>query len=137
MIQGLIDGICKKLKYEFGESHTIYTKQVEQGLKEPCFFVQFLDDAENKMNSIVYKNELDFMITYLPEKSVDYGVAERVLYTLEIVETADGQSYRGYRRKLSVQDNVGHISVTYTAYVQMKAKNAVIMKELRTVLKEE
>lgn len=135
MIQRLIDGICKKLKAEFGTSHTVYTKQVEQGLKEPCFFVQFLDDAKNKINSIAYKNEMDFMITYLPDKSVDYGVVERVLYALEIIETMDGK-YRGHRRKIAVQDDVGHISVTYTAYEQTQADEAEEMRELDTNLKE-
>lgn len=136
MIQKLIDGICKKLKAEFGTSHTIYTKQVEQGLKEPCFFVQLLDDTENKMNTSVYKNEFDFVITYLPTKSVDYSVAERMLHAIEIIETVEGK-YRGIKRKLAVQDDVGHISVTYTAYEQTQAETEEIMEDLGVSLKEE
>lgn len=137
MIQKLIDGICKKLKAEFGTSHTIYTKQVEQGLIEPCFFVQFLDDGENRMNSVIYKNELDFMITYLPVDSVDYGVAERVLYALEIVEGEGGIKFRGVNRKLSVRDNVGHISVTYTVYEQLRGKDDELMKNASVTFRGE
>jgi len=42
MINNIITGISQKLDEEFnvnGDEYTIYTDGVEQGLKEPCFFI--------------------------------------------------------------------------------------------------
>lgn len=37
MINSIIEGISTSLNAEFGDDYTIYTENVEQGLKEPCF----------------------------------------------------------------------------------------------------
>ena len=39
MINSIIEGISISLNAEFGDNYTTYTESVEQGLKEPCFFV--------------------------------------------------------------------------------------------------
>lgn len=37
MINKVIDGISKAINEEFGDEYNIYTEEIEQGLKEPCF----------------------------------------------------------------------------------------------------
>ncbi|WP_334295846.1 phage tail terminator family protein, partial [Clostridioides difficile] len=39
MLNNIIDGISIKLDKSFGESYTIYSEDVEQGINEPCFFI--------------------------------------------------------------------------------------------------
>ena len=39
MIKEIIEAISIALNEEFGDSYTIYTENVKQGLKTPCFFV--------------------------------------------------------------------------------------------------
>ncbi|WP_334293833.1 phage tail terminator family protein, partial [Clostridioides difficile] len=39
MLNNIIDGISVKLDKSFGESYTIYSEDVEQGINEPCFFI--------------------------------------------------------------------------------------------------
>ena len=43
MINSIIEGISIAINTEFGERYTIYTESVEQGLKEPCFFISCLN----------------------------------------------------------------------------------------------
>ena len=39
MINSLTEGISMALNKEFGDDCTVFAEPVEQGLKEPCFFV--------------------------------------------------------------------------------------------------
>ena len=42
MINEVVDSIAISLFQEFGEEYSIYTDTVEQGLQEPCFLLQTL-----------------------------------------------------------------------------------------------
>ena len=61
MINKIIDGISIALNAEFGNDYEIYTDNIEQGLKEPCFSIvclnprmnQFLEkDISDKISSV-------------------------------------------------------------------------------------
>ena len=43
MINSIIEGISIAINTEFEDVYTIYTESVEQGLKEPCFFIKQRD----------------------------------------------------------------------------------------------
>ncbi len=46
MLNNIIDGISIKLDKTFGESYTIYSEDVEQGINEPCFFIVPLNPSK-------------------------------------------------------------------------------------------
>ena len=45
MLNDIMDAVTRRLNELFGDGYEIYTDAVEQGLKEPCFFVQFLEPS--------------------------------------------------------------------------------------------
>ena len=49
MLNEIMNAVTRRLDELFGDGYTIYTDGVEQGLKEPCFFVQFLEPSEKPM----------------------------------------------------------------------------------------
>ena len=46
MINSIIDSIGISLNAEFGDKYTIYSESIEQGLKEPCFFISCLNGCD-------------------------------------------------------------------------------------------
>ena len=49
MLNDLISGISIKLNAAFGDGYKIYTNDVKQGLKEPCFFVAVLEPTRKQI----------------------------------------------------------------------------------------
>ena len=66
MIRSITEAVCIALSVEFGDGYTIYTESVEQGLKEPCFFVSCIHSAGRKFPGRRYFRENQFCIQYLP-----------------------------------------------------------------------
>lgn len=94
MIQEIINGILAALYEEFGEEYTLYTESVEQGLKEPCFFV-FCVNVETKLvRGRRYQHTGQFVIQYLTgskEPRAEFAeVAERLYACLEMITASDG-----------------------------------------------
>lgn len=73
MLNNIIDGISIKLDKTFGESYTIYSEDVEQGINEPCFFIVPLNPSKVsypsgrtlKKNSLMYIIFQKVMINHL------------------------------------------------------------------------
>ena len=46
MISNVIAGIAIALNQEFGDDYEIYTEEIKQDLKEPCFFITLLNPSK-------------------------------------------------------------------------------------------
>ena len=66
MLNEIMNAVTRRLDELFGDGYTIYTDGVEQGLKEPCFFVQFLEPSEKPMIGRRYFKQTDMCIQYMP-----------------------------------------------------------------------
>ena len=82
MIQAIIDGIIKAIRTEYDKSFRIYTESIEQGLKEPCFFVRCLSPMNEREISDRYRRTYPFMITYFPSTKEPYAECQNVCETL-------------------------------------------------------
>ena len=49
MLVKTIESISIKLNQVFGDGYEIHTESVEQGLKEPCFFIVPLEASETQI----------------------------------------------------------------------------------------
>ena len=67
MINKIIDGISLKLHEEFGDGYRIYTEEVKQGLKTPCFFINALDPKQDLFRNNRYSLTNMFCIQYISE----------------------------------------------------------------------
>lgn len=88
MVNSIIDGISIKLNTLFGDNYEIYSENIEQGLKTPCFFILLL----NPMSTLKLGNrqlrEYNFDIHYFPHS---YSKNQEIN---EVIETLiDGLEY--------------------------------------------
>ena len=51
MINNVIAGIAIALNQEFGDDYEIYTEEIKQDLKEPCFFITLLNPSKTDFPS--------------------------------------------------------------------------------------
>jgi hypothetical protein len=120
MVNGIIDGISIELNLKFGDSYKIYSEDVSQGLKEPCFFIAVLNPSQKYLlNTKRQRNNL-FDIHYFPTKqggnSEIEDVAESLYSTLEWINV-DGNDIRGTKMHHNSVDGVLHFFVEYNFFI--------------------
>jgi len=97
-MQEIINALSRKLK-QIDETATIYQNDVEQGVKEPCFFLMPLITV--KQPRIMKQSRIEFpvQITYLPKKPGDHtellDVQNKIMVQLEQIDLREGISIRG------------------------------------------
>lgn len=115
MIEKIIDGILAALNETFGDC-TLYTEEVKQGLKEPCFFVSCISPNTKLLRGRRYQSTNQFTIQYLTnadEPRADCNkVSEQLFDCLELI-TVDGDLMRGTGMETVVSDDVLTFTVNY------------------------
>ncbi len=120
MINKIVKGISKALYSEFGDDYEIYTENVEQGLKEPCFFIQCINPKIIRFRGDRYYRENQFAIQYFP-KSKDYrtecfSVIDRIFTALEFIEV-DNEPVLGKGIDTHIYDGVLTFTINYNMFV--------------------
>lgn len=121
MINSIIESISISLNAEFGDDYTTYTESVEQGLKEPCFFLFCLNPTNRVFLGKRYFRENQFCIQYFPAdkdrtKEESNAVAERLFSCLEYISVT-GDLVRGTKMKYEVVDGILNFFVNYDLFV--------------------
>lgn len=121
MINAIITGISRELGKEFGKRYKVYTEDVEQGLKEPCFFITCLNPTTKLFRGKKYFRTNQFCIQYFLENEKKANqecneVAERLTWCLEYI-TADGDAMRGTNIHSEIVDGVLNFFVNYDCFV--------------------
>jgi len=118
MFKKMIDGISIKLNQVFGDGYKIYgDKDVKQGLKEPCFFIAFLNPSQTKLVGSRYSRDFPVDIHFFPSVEGDFiemmTVAEKLMVETEIITLTDGDMVRGFDSHFEAVDGVLHFFITY------------------------
>lgn len=123
MYNEIMDAVTKQLSALFPPEagYTIYTDAVEQGLSEPCFFVQFLEPSEKPMIGPRYYRSSAMVIQYLPgEVEKPSRELNRVLDILmdqmRMIELKSGRKINGTGRSGRIDDGVLTFLVQYNAF---------------------
>lgn len=120
MINKIISGISEALFTEFGETYEIYKEKIEQGLHEPCFFIQCLNPTNEQFLGKRYFRTNQFAVQYFPSsnapKNECYAVMERLNNCLEII-TVDDEKCRGAKMEGQVLDDVLTFTLNYDLFV--------------------
>jgi len=119
VINKLIDGISLKINAEFGDNYRIYTEEVTQGLKTPCFFINALNPKENLFRGKRYFQTNEFCVQYIPssnnKKSECNDVREKLFDSLEYKTI--NSLVRGTNMSGEYVDGVLNFFVNYDMYV--------------------
>lgn len=128
MISKIIDAISKAIYKEFGDKYEIYTEEVEQGLKEPCFSIICVKPTNNLFRQNKYFRKNQFCIHYFPstseKRSECFEVLERLYIAMEYIEieeTFEGSTTKsktmGTEMNGIYDDGVLHFFINYDMYV--------------------
>lgn len=114
MINKIISAICTALYNEFG--YEVYKERIEQGLEEPCFFVQSINPSNVPTITGRRRKEYQYSVTFFPERKKAYeainSAVERLYKILEVI-TVDGVKIRGKGITTAVTDDVLTFVITY------------------------
>ncbi|CCL55970.1 phage tail terminator family protein [Clostridioides difficile] len=132
MLNNIIDGISVKLDKSFGESYTIYSEDVEQGINEPCFFIVPINSSKVSYPNARELKKNSFDVHYFPksnDKSFEINeVAEMLLEELEYINVNE-DLVRGTNMNYEIIDNVLHFFVDYN-YFTIKSNNTEKMNDV-------
>lgn len=136
-INSIIESISISLNAEFGDDYVIYAEAVEQGLKEPCFFVSCLNPTNRLFLGRRYFRENQFCIQYFPAnkdriKEECNAAAERLFSCLEWITVA-GDLTRGTKMRYEIADGVLSFFVNYDLFVYKTAENTPMEEISKTV----
>lgn len=128
----LLHGITVTLNSEFGSGVPIYTEAVNQGLREPCFFVLCLGEEEARQLGTRAKRMLHFDITYLANstKSELRACAAKLYPLMRQVKLLDGTLVNGFDLHYEIADDALHFFVTFKPFVQYGDTEPVVMQEV-------
>jgi hypothetical protein len=122
MVNDLIDGISVKLNQVFGNGYKIYSEEVKQGLKEPCFLIVSLNPSSTQVIGNRYFRQTPFDIHYFPavigNNEEINGVASRLFDALEYITLLNNDLVRGTEMHYEKVDNVLHFFVQYNLHIR-------------------
>lgn len=117
MINDIIKGVAKAIRNEFDDLR-IYTEELKQGLKEPCFFISTLNPQMKQVLGKRYIISCQVMVQYITEggKAECNDVAMRLFDVLELI-TVSGDLVRGKNMSYEVSDGILSFNISYDIFV--------------------
>ena len=130
----MIESVSISLNAEFGDQYKIHREEKKQGFKEPCFFIQCLNPAEELFLGKRYFRQNQFCIQYFPEDVLHgnqecYAAAERLFSCLEYLEVG-GDLVKGTKMRYEVVDGILHFFVNYNLFVYKVRESIPKMEEI-------
>lgn len=120
MIIDIQNAIAKTIRAEFGDGYDIYTENIEQGLREPCFSIVLLEAFNEKIIGNRYERTSAWDIHFFPKDKLNakrecLEVAERLTLCLDFL--IDNISHM-IKMNYEIVDGVLHFFVTYNPIVK-------------------
>lgn len=136
MVELIIESISIMLNAAFGDGYTFYQESVEQGLSEPCFFIQSIKAACNLFHDRRYYCENKLCIQYFPLSELEpKAECETVAFKLyEVMEWLtfhdDGTQVMGKELHHEIEDGVLSFFVDYDFFL-LKVPEQTNMETLK------
>ena len=123
MVNDIIDGMVLALKNEFGDGYEIYAESdVEQGLKEPCFFIASIESSRTRRVGQRYLSLNSFDINYFPlakgGNAEMKSTADRLYESLEFFALFNGDIVRGTAMRDEIIDGVLHFFIDINVFLR-------------------
>ena len=130
MINKIINAISNAIYPNFGNDYEIYTEQVEQDLKEPCFLIKHVESSLIPIIPPRYYFKNTFDVLYFSDqiaKTEDFNTKSFNLFSiLEFIDTEDNDKLHGTNMEYKVIDEVLHFYVDYNLI--LRAEDVIIDK---------
>lgn len=131
----IIDGVSIKLNELFGDEYTIYTNNVKQGLKFPCFFISILPSNKKNLIGNRYENEVNLVIHTMLEKEnlEEFNNISDKLYELEYITLINEDILKGYEMKTEISDGVLLFFITYKYFTYKETTQTNNMEQISNI----
>ncbi|QTD40644.1 DUF6838 family protein [Sporosarcina sp. Te-1] len=117
-INEVVDAIASKLHEMFGDGYGIYTESMEQGFKEPCFFIALLELQQSKVVGNRYHRSMSFDIQYFGTGKKDvHRTVDKLMEGMEYIPASNGDWLNGTNMKAAIREGVMHFLVHYNTHV--------------------
>lgn len=133
MIRKTLEAIAVQLRKEFGNHYKIWVDEQEQGLQEPCFFVQVITNSQTPKLTGNYKRSQTFDIIYFPRMRTTFELvetAERLYSAMEYIEV-NGVLVRGKNIHTETIEDTLHFIVDYDLNLKEVKEKEDYMEELK------
>lgn len=121
MTNEIIQGIAATLYNTFGDGYEIYQNDVSQGLQEPCFFIDIVEDSRVRQIGKRWLHDVSIDIQYFPlingSNEEMYGISEQLYLILEFITLTNGQMLRGFGMRSEITEGVLHFFVNYSVFL--------------------
>ncbi|MCI1999558.1 MAG: hypothetical protein LKJ75_02545 [Clostridia bacterium] len=123
MIEKIKTAIANAIRTVYSQNeYEIRTEDIEQGFKEPCFFIILLTQIHTQGLGTHFQRQYSFDVRFFPQhrdKEQSEAVAEELYSLLEYIQVDDGY-LRGTGMHSQTTDYVLHFFVDYsiTGYVK-------------------
>lgn len=133
MIDEITKAIAKRIYELFGSEYEVYVDKVEQGLKEPCFYIFCVMQDKEIFSQLRHKRRNVFDISYFPktnQTSELHKVSGKLMDGMCYIELSDGSKIRGTEMAIETVDDVLHFQVEYNYIALEDIPKAELMKEI-------
>lgn len=136
MYKNLIEGISVSIYNEFGDDVNIYADDIAQGFKEPCFFIDFINNEKKENLNVRHNRKYHIDIRYhnkISSIADKANIGEILSDILELVEVdIEGEKYlvRGFDISYKIVDYVLHFFISYDLVFE---KNVDSVEKMRTI----
>lgn len=119
MQNDLMDAVTRKLDELFSGKYPIYTKNVEQGIEMPCFFIGFLKISDTPLLRTRRQRTWDMRVQFIPEEHTDCTrllneVCEMLLEGMEWIFLPDGRLVHGLEPEGNISDGILTFQVSFS-----------------------
>jgi hypothetical protein len=123
VIKDVITGITDAIYEAFGDDYEIYTEDIEQGMKEPCFLVKCISPQKDVFLGNRYQESYQCVIHYFPhtQKPLEEinDVIEQLIECLGGIYIASDFVF-GMDMNAETEDHVLHFFVSYRFFTYSK-----------------
>ncbi len=134
MVNEILKAISIALNQVFGDDFEIYfSKDVQQGLKEPCFIIALMGSSRIRRIGTRYQQLNSFDVQYFPVEK--YGnvemirVAEQLFDVLEFVQLLNGDLVHGTNLNYGIMDGVLHFFLDVNLFL----KKETVLDPMETI----
>lgn len=122
--QGLIWGLVRALKDEFGNDYQCYVDSVPQNFKTPAFFIRVVNSNYEQMLGRRRKLSYSIMVTYLAKNVKCAGqelnsIADRIYPTCEYILDDENKLIRANSLQLTMLETELHLTLKYTMIAEL------------------
>lgn len=124
MSNEIIDGISVTLNQTYGDEVKIYSEEVKQGLKCPCFMINVLRVTQKRLVGMRRERTHSLDVQFFPSgdevaNQENQNVANMMYELLECVTLLNGEKIIAFTMNHEVVDGVLHFFVDYKVVYQI------------------